>query len=138
MQNREKQIEEMAIIYEEARYKASETLGSMNEGAGKWYAKAFYNAGYRKASEVEKELADWKAIAEQYQKQFEEARADVARETVKAIMEKASEKEQYMSDLYGYGGFMIATTDLEDIIRRYIFDTYEEAELKKKYTEEQG
>ena len=62
--------------------------------------------------------------------------SDVARETVKAIKDEVSKKEQYISDLYGYGGFMIATTDLEDIIRAYIFDTYEEAELKKKYTEE--
>lgn len=54
--DREQQIEEMANTYEEARYKANETLGSMNEGAGKWYAKAFYNAGYRKASEIFEEI----------------------------------------------------------------------------------
>ena len=51
-----KQIEEMAKVYEEARYKANETLGSMNEGVGVWYAKRFYNAGYRKASEVAREI----------------------------------------------------------------------------------
>ena len=54
--NRNEQIEDMARVYEEARYRASETLGSMNEGAAKWYAKAFYEADYRKASEVAKEI----------------------------------------------------------------------------------
>lgn len=44
----EKQIEEMANIYYEAMLKARATIGSMNEGAPKWYAKAFFNAGYRK------------------------------------------------------------------------------------------
>ena len=51
-----KQVEEMAQVYEEARYKAQETLGSMNEGAGVWYAKAFYNAGYRRQDEVAREI----------------------------------------------------------------------------------
>lgn len=51
-----KQIERMAQVYEEARYKAQETLGSMNEGAGIWYAKAFYNAGYRRQDEVAREI----------------------------------------------------------------------------------
>ena len=74
-------------------------------------AECFYNAGYRKAS-------------------------DVARETVEAIKAEARKKEQYVNDLFGYGGYLIATTDLEDIIRKYIFDTYEEDELKKKYESE--
>lgn len=47
----EKQIDEMANTYYEAMLKARGTLGSMNEGAPKWYAKAFYEAGYRKQSE---------------------------------------------------------------------------------------
>ena len=54
--NRNERIEDMARVYEEARYRASETLGRMNEGAAKWYAKAFYEADYRKASEVAKEI----------------------------------------------------------------------------------
>lgn len=62
--------------------------------------------------------------------------ADVARETVEAIKAEVRKKEQYVNDLFGYGGYVIATTDLEDIIRRYMFDTYEEAELKKKYESE--
>ena len=44
----EQAIEEMANTYYEAMLKARGTLGSMNEGAPKWYAKAFYEAGYRK------------------------------------------------------------------------------------------
>ena len=53
-----KQIKDMTEVYEEARTMACETLGSMNEGAGVWYAKAFYNAGYRKASEVVREILE--------------------------------------------------------------------------------
>ena len=49
----EKQIQEMANTYYTAMLKASRALGSMNEGAPKWYAKEFYNAGYRKQSEGE-------------------------------------------------------------------------------------
>lgn len=56
--SRDKQIEEMTNVYEEARTKSIETLGSMNEGAGVWYAKAFYTAGYRKASEVAREMVE--------------------------------------------------------------------------------
>ena len=46
--SREKQIEEMAEVYDKARLKARETLGSMNEGEAMWYSKEFYEAGYRK------------------------------------------------------------------------------------------
>ena len=49
--SKEKQIEEMANDYYEAMLKASNTIGSMNYGAPKWYAKELYNAGYRKQSE---------------------------------------------------------------------------------------
>ena len=59
--SKEKQIEEMADVYDAARLKARETLGSMNEGEAMWYSKAFYNAGYRKQSEwisVEERLPD--------------------------------------------------------------------------------
>ena len=47
--SKEKQIEEMADVYDAARLKARETLGSMNEGEAMWYSKAFYNAGYHKS-----------------------------------------------------------------------------------------
>ena len=56
--NREKQIGEMARTYEEAMYKARGTLGSMNEGEARWYVKALYNAGYRKATDVSREITD--------------------------------------------------------------------------------
>ena len=110
---REKQIDEMAKAVEQARIKAADTTNSMNYGFGGWYAKELYNAGYRKAS-------------------------DVARETIEAIKDEVRKKEVWVSDFDGcaYGGYVIRITDLDDIIRRYMFDTYEEAELKKKYTEE--
>jgi hypothetical protein len=53
---KEKQIEEMANAYYEAMLKARETLGSMNEGAPKWYAKELYAKGYRKASDVAEDI----------------------------------------------------------------------------------
>lgn len=55
---KEKQIEEMANTYYEAMLKARGTLGSMNEGAPKWYAKHFYDAGYRKASDIFEEIEE--------------------------------------------------------------------------------
>ena len=54
--NRDKQIEEMARAIEQARIKATDTTNSMNYGFGGWYAKELYNAGYRKASEVAREI----------------------------------------------------------------------------------
>lgn len=54
--NREKQIKEMAKAIEEARIKATDTTNSMNYGFGGWYAKELYNAGYRKASDVAREI----------------------------------------------------------------------------------
>lgn len=72
---KDKQIEEMAKIYEDARYNANETLGSMNEGAGKWYAKAFYNAGYRKTFTSEFASDTQKAFKEGYAKGSSEAEA---------------------------------------------------------------
>ena len=54
--NRDKQIEEMARAIEQARIKAADTTNSMNYGFGGWYAKELYNAGYRKASDVAREI----------------------------------------------------------------------------------
>ena len=51
-----KQIDEMANDYYEAMLKARGTLGSMNEGAPKWYAKELYAKGWRKASDVAREI----------------------------------------------------------------------------------
>lgn len=53
---KDKQIEEMANDYYEAMLKARATLGSMNEGAPKWYAKQLYAKGYRKASDIAREI----------------------------------------------------------------------------------
>ena len=47
-QNEKQAIEEMADILEQAKIDAHATIGSMNYGFGMWYAKACYNAGYRK------------------------------------------------------------------------------------------
>ena len=52
----DKQIEEMAKAIEQARIKATDTTNSMNYGFGGWYAKELYNAGYRKSSDVAREI----------------------------------------------------------------------------------
>lgn len=44
----QREIAEMANDYYEAMLKARGALGSMNEGAPRWYAKEFYAKGYRK------------------------------------------------------------------------------------------
>lgn len=56
--SKDKQIKEMVKVYEDARTKSVETLGSINEGAGVWYSKAFYTAGYRKSSDVAREMVE--------------------------------------------------------------------------------
>lgn len=56
--DKKKQIEGLANIYYEAMLKARATIGSMNEGAPKWYAKAFYNAGCRKLPDDMGEFSD--------------------------------------------------------------------------------
>ena len=48
--SREKQIEEMADLLENAKMDARATIGSMNHGFGIWYASALYTAGCRKQS----------------------------------------------------------------------------------------
>ena len=108
--NKEKQIEEMAKAYYEAMLKASRTLGSMNEGAPKWYAKELYAKGYRKASDVAREIDDLKRhilLGE-----------DIA---IKCKRENGSQNEEY------WKGKVAAFRE----IRAYI-----DAELKKKYTED--
>ena len=112
--NRDKQIEEMTEDLCAIECKGMKCNNCDHYGCEyRMTAEALYTKGYRKAS-------------------------DVARKTVEAIKKEVSKKEQFMGDLYGYGGFVIAITDLEDIIRIYMFDTYEESELKKKYTEGEG
>ena len=50
MNEKEKQIEEMAEVLDAARINALATIGSLNDGFGMWYARAMYNAGYRRQS----------------------------------------------------------------------------------------
>lgn len=49
-------IEALANDYYEAMLKARGTLGSMNEGAPKWYAKELYTKGWRKESDVTRKI----------------------------------------------------------------------------------
>ena len=80
--SRDKQIEEMAKIRPYGCEGSCKRCSKCDE----WmYAERIYNAGYRKASDLEAEIADLNAIAEQYRKQFEEARTDVAREIFEEI-----------------------------------------------------
>ena len=53
-----REIEEMANDYYEAMLKARGTLGSMNDGAPKWYAKELYAKGWRKSTDVAREIFD--------------------------------------------------------------------------------
>ena len=103
-QKMNKQIEEMAQVYEEARSIAQETLGSMNEGAGVWYAKAFYNAGYRRQDEVAREI-------------FEELSA-----TIMPLVESHNKIAENTGDiLWGHkaDGLETALLALKGIIRKY-------------------
>lgn len=107
--NEKKQIEEMANDYYEAMLKAGETLGSMNEGAPKWYAKELYAKGYRKASEVAREICA--EIGERF--------------------------KSLLGTLPANGAFTDAKTFIEahwEFIEHSIVFAYD-AELKKKYTE---
>lgn len=76
--SRDKQIEEIAkavkIAHDEQRYLTSDR--SINK-----IAEHLYNAGYRKASDLEAEIADLNAIAEQYRKQFEDCYEEKAKLT---------------------------------------------------------
>lgn len=52
MNEKEKQIEEMAKDLEEAKHLALGTVGSLNNGFGGWYGRQMYERGYRKQSDV--------------------------------------------------------------------------------------
>ena len=58
MDNKQKQIEEMAKDLEQAKDWAMGTVGSLNNGFGGWYGAYMYNQGYRKASEVIDEFVE--------------------------------------------------------------------------------
>ena len=56
MDNKQKQIEQMAKDLEEAKYWAMGTVGSLNNGFGGWYGTYMYNQGYRKQSDTVREF----------------------------------------------------------------------------------
>ena len=52
MDDKQKQIEEMAKDLEQAKDWAMGTVGSLNNGFGGWYGTYMYNQGYGKQSDV--------------------------------------------------------------------------------------
>ena len=56
MDDKQKQIAEMAKDLEEARYYAMATVGSLNSGFGGWYGAYMYKKGYRKQSDTAREI----------------------------------------------------------------------------------
>lgn len=100
--------------------------------------KELYNAGYRKASEVEKELADWKAIAEQYQKQFEDCYEEKAKIASEVAREIFAEIEQALLNLEYKTTYRHTHVPLETMVEVGNWILHEAvpqrlAEIKKKY-----
>ena len=56
MDDKQKQIEEMAKDLEQAKDWAMGTVGSLNNGFGGWYGTYMYNQGYRKQSDTVREF----------------------------------------------------------------------------------
>lgn len=56
MDDKQKQIAEMAKDLEQAKYLAMGTVGSLNNGFGGWYGVYMYNQGYRKQSDTAREI----------------------------------------------------------------------------------
>ena len=56
--DKQRQIEEMAKDLEQAKYWAMATVGSLNNGFGGWYGAYMYNQGYRKQSDTVKEFVE--------------------------------------------------------------------------------
>lgn len=54
--DKQRQIEEMAKDLEQAKYWAMGTVGSLNNGFGGWYGEYMYNQGYRKQSDTVREF----------------------------------------------------------------------------------
>lgn len=115
--NKEKQIEEMANAYYEAMLKARGTLGSMNEGAPKWYARELYNAGYRKIYDDHQRQCTCYALGCQMAEQLKS----------KVAEEIFAEIEKHLvtgNTFYGETIYFVKIGTL--------------AELKKKYTKTEG
>ena len=58
MKTREEQIAEMAKDLEQAKDLAMGTVGSLNNGFGGWYGAYMYNQGYRKQSDMAREIIE--------------------------------------------------------------------------------
>ena len=56
--DKQKQIEEMAKDLEQAKDLAMGTAGSLNNGFGGWYGAYMYNQGYRKQSDTAREIIE--------------------------------------------------------------------------------
>ena len=127
--NKDKQIDEMAkAIFLNCHC-------GLFEDEAKMIAKFCYQEIDRKASDLEAEIADLNAIAEQYRKQFEEARTDVANDVIDEIF-KILDAEYRNYD----------TQASSDVLNKMYMSsrntvikiTAELVELKKKYTEGEG
>lgn len=56
MDDKQRQIEEIAKDLEQAKDWAMGTVGSLNNGFGGWYGTYMYNQGYRKQSDTAREI----------------------------------------------------------------------------------
>ena len=118
---KEKQIEEMANAYYEAMLKARGTLGSMNNGAPKWYAKELYNAGYRKIYDDHQRQCTCYALGCQMAEQL---KREVAEEIFADIHESINAETFHHKNF----GAIVYLENIDLIL----------AELKKKYTEDKN
>ena len=134
--NKEKQIEEMARVMCQQSNPCF-LCAFQTPCRCRTNAELLNAEGYRKTSDLEKEIEDLKAIAEQYQKQFEEARTDIAREIFEEIEHNIDEALK----CYFEGRNKEATIDTP--LAEYLSGKIDAlasvkvrlAELKKKYTE---
>lgn len=63
MDDKQKQIEEMAKDLEQAKDWAMGTVGSLNKGFGGWYGTYMYKKGYRKQSDTAREIIEMLKVA---------------------------------------------------------------------------
>ena len=63
MDDKQKQIAEMAKDLEQAKDWAMGTVGSLNSGFGGWYGAYMYNQGYRKQGDTAREIIEMLKVA---------------------------------------------------------------------------
>ena len=84
MDDKQKQIEEMAKDLEQAKDWAMGTVGSLNNGFGGWYGAYMYNQGYRKQSDTAREIAEMlkaaKAVVKVHFEAYDELIENIAAE----------------------------------------------------------